>query len=102
MLWAPLACPVGGWGWWWSGASVGWLGLDVDPHTVLNLKFACCSLDPRADSSAVVCHKAAALGSGDLVESHSSPFLAVQPCVCHFSSLSLSGLQSGVDLKRVL
>lgn len=77
----------------------GWLGLDVDPDTVLNLKFACSSLDPRADSSAVVCHKAAALGSGDLVESHSCPFLAIQPCVSHFSPLSLSGLRSGVDLK---
>lgn len=47
----------------------------------------------------MVCHKAAALESGDLVESRSCPFLAVQPLVSHFSPLSLSCLQSGVDLK---
>lgn len=36
----------------------GWLDLDVDPDTVLNLKLACSSLDPRADFGTTVCQKA--------------------------------------------
>lgn len=79
----------------------GWLDLEVDPDIVfivLNLKPAYSSLGPRTDSNTVVCHKAAALGSGDMTESR-CPSLTVQPRVSHFSPLSLSCLQSGVDVK---